>query len=98
MFFRKSRLALQEKYVIEFNDAAVAENPRLKAASSQPPGVRKAPGTDALQRLLRDNVAQVRVSPCLVSLSARHRGGHRGGPALHRPWLVSFLVTGCRMW
>lgn len=52
LFYRKSRFALSEKYVIEFNDAA--------EATYQVKGKQMQPQREALlKRLKRDNVAQV---------------------------------------
>lgn len=62
-FFRSSRFSLSEKYVIEFNDAALQMSRAEKSKNkSKPPQARAhADGmlNKALQRLLKDNVAQV---------------------------------------
>ena len=58
MFFKKSRFNLSEKYIIEFNDAALAESQKLQKTVAGAPA-RRVELTAALHRLLRDNVAQV---------------------------------------
>lgn len=55
MFWKRSRLNLLEKYVIEFNDAALTESQKMKNTQMTAPGTR----SKQLHRLLRDNVAQV---------------------------------------
>ena len=60
IFYRTSRVSLREKYVIEFNDAAVtmARNGTIIAKKSGRSPTEKEV-TDALERLRKDNVAQV---------------------------------------
>lgn len=64
LFFRKSRFALHEKYVIEFNDAAEATY-NLKGKQPQLQPQREA----LLKRLKRDNVAQVVVLEMTTGLN-----------------------------
>ena len=69
MFFKRSRFNLRDKYVIEFNDVAISEIQKSK--DSRKPVA--AQNTDALYRLLRDNIAQVTsdvdITPSRTSLS-----------------------------
>ena len=66
LFFKRSRFRAVEKYVIEFNDAAV------EMAKKEPPDA-SGMVERGLKRLMRDNVAQVVV----LELLATRNGGKR---------------------
>ena len=78
LFFRKSRFALHEKYVIEFNDAADATY-NLKGKQPQLQPQREA----LLKRLKRDNVAQVVVLEMTTGLNG---GACPSLPACFERW------------
>jgi len=73
IFFKRSRFHLLEKYVIEFNDAAMAMARAGTLTSKQK--ATKTEVCDALNRLLKDNVAQVVVLETLPS--EMEEGGQR---------------------
>ena len=66
LFFKLSKFELKEKYVIEFNEAALtmAQQGGFKGISAEEaknPQLRGASKTHGVQRLLKDNVAQIAV-------------------------------------
>eukprot|EP01138_Halocafeteria_seosinensis_P005161 gb/GECG01005276.1/.p1 GENE.gb/GECG01005276.1/~~gb/GECG01005276.1/.p1 ORF type:complete len:1109 (+),score=154.50 gb/GECG01005276.1/:1-3327(+) len=89
MFYKASRFRLKEKYVIEYNEAAMAVGrTETEAANSLPSNqahdrkARISSIRNALQRLLRDNVAQITLLEMFADASGKPLAGNTALPVV----------------